>query len=59
MSKIKNWALRKAVALQTRDEEGQGMVEYGLIITLVALVAAGGFTLLGTNLETFIGGISF
>jgi pilus assembly protein Flp/PilA len=39
-------------------EEGQGMVEYGLIITLVALVAAAGLTPLGTALQTLFENIA-
>lgn len=31
------------------NEEGQGMVEYGLIIALVAVVVIGAITLLGTG----------
>lgn len=31
-------------------EDGQGLVEYGLIIALVALVVVGALTLLGGNL---------
>jgi len=34
------------------NEEGQGMVEYGLIIALVAVVVIGAVTLLGTKAET-------
>ena len=35
-----------------RNEKGQGMVEYGLILALVAVVAIGTMTLLGTSLDT-------
>ena len=35
-----------------RDEEGATMVEYGLLVALIALVAIVGVTLLGTNLNT-------
>lgn len=35
-----------------QDENGQGMVEYGLIIALVAVVAISGLTLLGPKLKT-------
>jgi len=35
-----------------RDEEGQGMVEYGLIIALVALAVIVILTQLGTELTT-------
>jgi pilus assembly protein Flp/PilA len=34
-----------------RDEEGATMVEYGLLVALIALVAITGVTLLGTNLQ--------
>ena len=35
-----------------RDEEGATMVEYGLLVALIALVAIVGVKLLGTNLTT-------
>lgn len=41
------------------DEEGQGMVEYGLIIALIAVVVIAAVTLIGTNLDAifdYIGG---
>ncbi len=34
-----------------RDEEGATMVEYGLLVALIALVAIVGVTTLGTNLQ--------
>ena len=34
-----------------RDEEGATMVEYGLLVALIALVAIVGVTLLGKNLN--------
>ncbi len=36
-----------------KDESGQGMVEYGLILALVAVVVIGALTLLGGGLEGF------
>lgn len=42
-----------------KDERGQGMVEYGLIIALVALVAAVAFTALGERVDAFIDTITF
>ena len=32
-----------------RDEEGQGMVEYGIIVALIAVVVIGAVQTLGTN----------
>ncbi len=42
MKKFMNWMLK--------EESGQGMVEYGLIIVLVALVAMAGLTGIGNQL---------
>ncbi len=39
------------------DEQGQGMVEYGLIIAVVALIAVVGLTALGGDLKTKFEGI--
>ena len=44
MEQLKNWLLE--------EESGQGMVEYGLIIVLIALVVAGALKTLGTSLNT-------
>lgn len=35
-----------------RDEEGATMVEYGLLVALIALVALGAVTTVGTKLST-------
>jgi pilus assembly protein Flp/PilA len=35
-----------------RDEEGATMVEYGLLVALIAMVALAAITVLGTNLST-------
>ncbi len=35
-----------------RDEEGASMVEYGLLISLIAVVAMIGVKALGTNVST-------
>jgi pilus assembly protein Flp/PilA len=40
-----------------RGEEGQGLVEYGLIITLVAVVAIAGLTILGSDISNFLSGV--
>ena len=36
-----------------KDEEGASMVEYGLLVALIAIVAIVGVSLLGTNLNVF------
>ena len=41
-----------------KDENAQGMVEYGLIIGLVALVVVGGLILLGPKIKTLFTSIS-
>jgi pilus assembly protein Flp/PilA len=46
---VKTW-------LETR-EEGQGLVEYGMIIALVAVVAIGAVTALGTGVDGALTGI--
>lgn len=40
------------------DEEGQGLVEYALIIVFVALVAIAGLTLLGGNINTMFNSLA-
>ena len=34
-----------------KNEKGQGMVEYGLILALIAVVVIGVMTTMGTNLQ--------
>ena len=59
MTKVKNWAIRTAVKLQTaRDEEGQGLAEYGLILALIAVVCIGALTALGTGISGTLGQIT-
>lgn len=38
-----------------RDENGQGMVEYGLILGLIALVAVGAVIVLGDGVTNLFG----
>ena len=40
-----------------RDEEGATMVEYGLLLALIALVALAGVQLVGTNLSALFNSI--
>jgi len=40
----------KIAKMMLRNQKGQGMVEYGLILALVAVVVAAGFTLMQVGL---------
>ena len=46
-------SLLEVLARFRRDETGAAMAEYGLLITLIALVVVGGATLIGTDISTF------
>ncbi|MGA8476116.1 MAG: Flp family type IVb pilin [Candidatus Cybelea sp.] len=41
-----------------RDEEGATMVEYGLLVALIALVALAGITTLGTSLSSMFNNVA-
>ena len=41
-------------AIVTRDEEGQGLAEYALILALIAIVVIGVVTVLGNNISGII-----
>ena len=55
-SKMNEAILRLFVIL--KDEEGQALAEYGLIIGLIAVVAIGALTLLGAALAGKLGDIT-
>jgi pilus assembly protein Flp/PilA len=44
--------------LQVEREDGQAMVEYGLILALVSVVAIVTLTTVGTDLQTLFGDIA-
>lgn len=46
-------------SLKVREDEGQGLVEYGLIIGLVGVFAIVALKALGTNISGLLTGISF
>ncbi|GIW15823.1 MAG: Flp family type IVb pilin [Dehalococcoidia bacterium] len=58
MSKLRNWAVSKVAAWQARDEEGQGLAEYGLILALIAIVCIGALTLLGGNIANALNNVA-
>ena len=41
-----------------RNEEGQGMVEYGLILGLISIVAIAALTATGTQVNSILGAVS-
>jgi pilus assembly protein Flp/PilA len=55
MTKINNWMLNKVAAFKARDEEGQGLAEYGLILALIAVVCIGALVTLGGNINSVLG----
>ena len=40
-----------------RDEEGATMIEYGLMVALIAVVAIAAVTLIGTSLNSMFAGV--
>ena len=51
--------VQNAIAVRRMDEEGASMVEYGLLVALIAVVVAGGAQLLGQNIDGLFRGITF
>jgi pilus assembly protein Flp/PilA len=47
--------LRQITDKFTRKEEGQTLVEYGLILSLIAITAIAGMTLMGGEVEGLYG----
>jgi pilus assembly protein Flp/PilA len=41
-----------------RNEDGQGMVEYGLILGLISIVAIAALTATGSQISTLLGKVS-
>ena len=50
--------LRSATDRLRRDEEGAAMVEYGLLIALIALAVVAALTLLGTQIDGFFDSVT-
>ena len=58
MSKFHICELRKYVAAKTRDEEGQGLAEYGLILALIAVVCIAALQTLGGGINGALGSVN-
>ncbi len=55
---ITKWTTTKYTVTRARSEEGQGLVEYGLILSLIAIVCIGALTALQVGLSTTLGNIT-
>lgn len=58
MKKLVIAVQNRAADLRT-EEDGATMVEYGLMVALIAVVVAGGAAILGTNVDTLFRGLTF
>ena len=45
-------------SLISRDERGQGLAEYALILALIAVVVIAAVTLLGTQIDTILSAVA-
>lgn len=54
MTKLQKWA----IALRHREEEGQSLAEYGLILALIAVFAIGALTALGGGVSDTLQGVA-
>ncbi len=59
IDKLNGYLLRKQAEFEVGREEGQTMVEYGLVLVAVALVALVAYNALGSRVSTFINTITF
>ena len=59
IDKLNSFMLRKQAELEIAREEGQTMVEYGLVLVAVALVALVAYEALGARVSTFVSSITF
>jgi pilus assembly protein Flp/PilA len=50
----KTTRLARQMTKRIEREEGQALVEYALILTMIALLCVGGLTLLGGNIVSFL-----
>jgi pilus assembly protein Flp/PilA len=53
---MSQWMTRLVV--EVRDDEGQDLLEYALLVALIALVCVGAIALAGTNVNTIFGNIA-
>jgi len=51
MNQVKRWAVSPRIRRFAEDEDGAAMVEYGLLVGLIAVVCIVGATTLGANIN--------
>ena len=51
------WTMLTSFIAKMRDEEGQGLAEYALILVLVAIVCILALTFLGTSINTVLSNV--
>ena len=55
MQRKKDFAMSQFIKKFVRDEEGASLVEYALMVALIAIVCIAGVTTLGTSVNTKLG----
>jgi pilus assembly protein Flp/PilA len=50
--------MKKLLARFRRDEEGASLVEYGLLVALIAVAAVGAIRVVGTDINTMFTSVS-
>jgi len=50
--------MRKLFNALLRDDSGQDLAEYGLLVALVAIIAVAGVTVFGNDINTFFNNIA-
>lgn len=48
---LENLIMKKLIARLRRSEEGASLVEYGLLVALIAVICVGAVSVLGTNIQ--------
>jgi pilus assembly protein Flp/PilA len=54
----KDLCMRKLINRFRRDEEGAALVEYGMLVGLIAVICIGAVTLLGQDVSTLLTNIA-
>jgi Flp pilus assembly pilin Flp len=50
--------IQSRLSLAAREECGQGLIEYSLILFLIAVLAFGALTLIGTNVTSILSSVA-